>query len=435
MTAMAPPISARAALEQAGSRLVWTDYWFLTATVAAAVTAVDPLELGLVAEPWTRHLALALTVPAVLLTAIGRGLRLPRQSPAGASSPVALLGPLLLLAALVLGGSLHARLLQGIQSTFLNVGLYMLSAWCAATMVLRTGAPEALLRGYFRVLLAAAVVMSGFLIANAGVRQVYHEQIFLVIPMAALLAARGGIAGWAGCFFFLGMAWPSAKYTSYIIAMLSGAYIALFIAVPRLAPRPGVQRMAAIYWMLLLGVAAVAFCAWLALSGVLKLPTGNVDYRMHTYTLAWERFHEAPLWGTWFAVEAVEKFTLYETGVSKNLLATHSDVLDLLANGGLVAFGLWAWGIARVARAAAGDALAPRNLERPWAPHAHTLALMSLAGVATYAFNPILLQPAMAWLIWANLGLLAGLALRVAERGPQGAAPFAVSAARATAAR
>ena len=187
---MAPPISARAALEQAGSRLVWTDYLFLTATVAAAVTAVDPLELGLVAEPWTRHLALALTLPAVLLTAIGRGLRLPRQSPAGASSPAALLWPLLLLAALVLGGSLHARLLQGIQSTFLNVGLYMLTAWCAATMVLRTGAPDALLRGYFRVLLAAAVVMSGFLIANAGVRQVYFGG-----ELEAGVALSGEVAG------------------------------------------------------------------------------------------------------------------------------------------------------------------------------------------------------------------------------------------------
>ncbi|HSC94684.1 MAG TPA: hypothetical protein VLC73_06925 [Burkholderiales bacterium] len=429
------PIGARAALEQAGSRLVWTDYLFLTATVAAAVTAVDPLELGLLAEPWTRHLALALTLPAVLLTAIGHGLRLPRQPPASASSPDALLWPLLLLAALVLGGSLHARLLQGIQSTFLNVGLYMLMTWCAATMVLKTGAPEALLRGYFRILLAAAAVMSVFLIANAGVRQVYHEQIFLVIPMAALLVARGGIAGWAGCAFFLGMAWPSAKYTSYIIAALSVAYLALFVTVPRLAPRPGLQRMVTVYWMLLLGMAAAAFCAWLVLHGMLELPTGNVDYRMHTYTLAWERFREAPLWGTWFAVEAVEKFTLYATGVSKNMLATHSDVLDLLANGGLVAFGLWAWGLARVARAAARNALAPRYLERPWAPQAHTLALMSLGGVVTYAFNPILLQPAMAWLLWTNIGLLAGLALRVAERDLRGVAPFAVSGAGAAAVR
>jgi hypothetical protein len=38
---------------------------------------------------------------------------------------------------------------------------------------------------------------------------------------------------------------------------------------------------------------------------------------------------------------------------------------------------------------------------------------MSVAGIITYTFNPILLQPSMAYLVWTNLGLLAGLALRM----------------------
>jgi hypothetical protein len=58
--------------------------------------------------------------------------------------------------------------------------------------------------------------------------------------------------------------------------------------------------------------------------------------------------------------------------------------------------------------------LAPRHLDHAWAPYAHTLALMSLAGVITYAFNPVLLQPGMAYLLWTNLGLLLGLSLRAA---------------------
>jgi len=33
--------------------------------------------------------------------------------------------------------------------------------------------------------------------------------------------------------------------------------------------------------------------------------------------------------------------------------------------------------------------------------------------VLTYAFNPILLQPALAYLLWTNVGLLVGLSLRV----------------------
>jgi len=35
------------------------------------------------------------------------------------------------------------------------------------------------------------------------------------------------------------------------------------------------------------------------------------------------------------------------------------------------------------------------------------------APVLTYAFNPILLQPALAYLLWTNVGLLVGLSLRV----------------------
>jgi hypothetical protein len=42
----------------------------------------------------------------------------------------------------------------------------------------------------------------------------------------------------------------------------------------------------------------------------------------------------------------------------------------------------------------------------------HALALLTVAGLATCAFNPILLQPPMAYLLWSSLGLLIGLALR-----------------------
>ena len=37
--------------------------------------------------------------------------------------------------------------------------------------------------------------------------------------------------------------------------------------------------------------------------------------------------------------------------------------------------------------------------------------MVSLAAIATYAFNPIMLKPDMAYLIWLSLGFLLGLAL------------------------
>ncbi|MBI3916656.1 MAG: hypothetical protein HY322_06575 [Betaproteobacteria bacterium] len=414
MIASSPGIPARAMLARASSGLLWTEHWYLLAAVTAAVVAVDPLNWGLASEMVVKHLALAISLPAIVLTYWGTRLRTSRRQAIPTASLASLFWPLLLLAALIVAGSLYARLIQDVQSTFLNVGLYMFMAFGAAAMVSKSHDPEALLRGYVYILLAAAAVMSGYLIANFGVRQVYHEQIFLVIPLAVLFFARqkGSLVRWAGCLFFLAMAWLSAKYTSYLIGALTVAYLALAVTVPRLAPLPGLRRTMLIYWTLLAaGLVTVGF-AYLGFRGMLDLPTGNIDYRSHTYALAWERFLDSPLWGTLFSVEAVGKFTLYATGVSNNMLATHSDVLDLLANGGLLGIGLWMYELARAARVAHANVLHPKLLDRSWAPHAHTLAAMSAAGVVTYAFNPILLQPSLAYLLWTSFGMLVGFALR-----------------------
>lgn len=415
MTAIASRTATKGVPGRAGAGLLWTEYWFLLAVAVAAVVAVDPLEWRLGSDTIVKHLALAVALPAIVLTFVGFGLRAPGRGSAALLGPV--LWPLLLLATLVLGGSLHARLVQGIQETFLNVGLYMLLTYGAAAMVLRSDAPEALLRAYCRILLAAAAVMGAYLIANFGVRQVYHEQIFLVIPLAVLFYAQRerGLVRWAGCGFFLAMAWLSQKYTSYLIGALTVAYIALVITVPSVTPRPGARRAALVYWLLVLGGTAAALFAWLGSRGALDLPTGNVDYRMQTYGLAWERFLDSPLWGTLFAVEAVEKFTLYSIRGSRNTLPSHSDVMDLLANGGILAIALWIYALGRIARVVRANLLEPQQLDHGWAPYAHTLAVMSAAGVVTYAFNPILLQPPMAFLLWTNLGMLVGLALRAAD--------------------
>ncbi|HKA39375.1 MAG TPA: O-antigen ligase family protein [Burkholderiales bacterium] len=417
MTAVASRTGTRGVPGRVGAGLMWTEYWFLLAVAVAAVVAVDPLELRLAADTIVKHLALAVVLPAIVLTLVGFGLRAAGRNGARLALLGSALWPLLLLAALVLGGSLHARFVQGIQETFLNVGLYMLLTYGAAAVVLRSEAPEALLRAYFRILLAAAAVMGAYLIANYGVRQVYHEQIFLVIPLAVLFYAQRdrGLVRWAGFGFFLAMAWLSHKYTAYLIGALTVAYIALALAVPRMTPRRGAGRTALVYWLFVLGGTAAALFAWYGSRGALDLPTGNVDYRLETYRLAWERFLDSPLWGRLFAAEAVEKFTLYSIRGAGNTLPSHSDVLDLLANGGILGMALWTWALARIARVVYANLLEPQQLDRGWAPCAHALAVMSVAGVVTYTFNPILLQPPMAFLLWTNLGMLVGLALHAAD--------------------
>lgn len=397
--------------------LLWSEHWYLLAALVAAVVAVDPLEWRIAANPLVKHLALMIALPAVCLTLLGRLMAAPPWSTDRFIGEILRAAwPLLALAMLIIGGSLYTRFIDGIQNTFLNVGLYMLAALAAAVAMLLTEAPTAMLRGYFRILLAAALVMGVYLIANYGVRQVYHEQIFLVIPMTALFfVRRAGAAGrWLGCTFFVSMTWFSHKYTSYLIGALTVAYLAFAVALPRLRSRPGLVRVTVIYWSFVAAVLGAAAFAYLVLHGSPGMPTGNPEYRLHTYAAAWDRFVESPIWGTLFAAEAVDKFTLYAIGISNNVLPTHSDIMDLLAHGGMVAMALWSAGLVLIASAAWKNMLAPRHLGHAWAPYAHTLALMSLAGVITYAFNPVLLQPGMAYLLWTNLGLLLGLSLRAA---------------------
>jgi O-antigen ligase len=140
------------------------------------------------------------------------------------------------------------------------------------------------------------------------------------------------------------------------------------------------------------------------------LPSGNVEFREFTYRAAWQQFLDSPIWGTAFSAESVRKFTLFTVGIARNRLPTHSDLMDLLANGGLLAIGLWLFGYLRIGVFAYRRILAPRFLHYPWASQGHTFAAISLAAIVVYAFNPILLQPEMAFMVWTTLGMLVGLA-------------------------
>jgi len=398
--------------------LLWSEHLYLIAAAAAAIVVVDPLQWGLATQTVVKHSALLIALPAIAATLIGRKLAKPLQPGSYLAALLRMAWPLFALALLIMGGSAYARFILDVRSTFLNVGLYMLFTFGAAAMVMQTDDPEALLRAYVRILLVAATIMGASLILNYGVRQVYHEEIFLVIPIAALLFARTerGFVGWVGVGYFLSMAWFSHKYTSYLIGALTVAYLALFVALPRLSAQPKLYRITVAYWFFMLAFLAAAVVAYIAIQGSVNLPTGNPEYRLHTYAIAWQRFAESPLWGTLFAVEAVEKFTPYAIGIAGNRLPTHSDVLDLLANGGLVALLLWTAGLAAIVRIAVRKLLHPEFVRDAWAPYGHTLAVLSFAGIFTYAFNPLLLQPAMSYLLWTNLGLLFGLGIRALER-------------------
>ncbi len=410
----------RSVPERTTRTLVWTEYLFLLGVAVATLVTVDPLRMNLEADTIIKHLGLAISIPAIALNLIGHRLFAPSGPRHPIMAPIQAVWPLFLLAGLIVVGALYARLFMHLQDTFLNVGLYMLITFATATVVLQTEAPERFLRAYFGIAVAAALVMGLALIANYGKRQVYHEQIFLIVPMAVLffLGMRGRpLSRWGGTLFFLGMGWMSQKFTSYMVTGLTLLYLGIVLWSWSRSRYSALHRVTAAYWATLL--IALVPVAWIVVAhhGGVDVPTGNTGYRLHTYAAAWDRFVDSPLWGTLFMAQSVHKFTLYNIGISGNRLPTHSDVLDLLANGGIIAVMLLIAGWYCIGRLARRMLFGPEAEGHAWYAYGHTLAATSICAVLVYTFNPILLQPSMAYLVWANLGVLLGLALRFSQPG------------------
>jgi len=400
--------------------LLWTDYWYLAGLVLTTFLTLNPMGWELADPNYNnlRHMALAISASAVAL-AILLGDAMPRarseRRPRPVSGPLSVAWPLALFAVIAGLGSAYARMVLGADSTFLVYGLYGGMLFLAAAMMELSRAPLALLRVYFWIVVPAALFMSALLVAFSGVRQVYHEEIFLVVPMAALCFAshRSWLLRWGGAALFLSMGWFSHKLTSYLVSAVAASYLAFFIWLPRLRLRDSLALVTAGYWGALGLLGAIGGAVFIALSrGADSIPTGNLDFRYHTYSAAWERFLDSPVWGNWFIHEAAERFTLFEVGIGNNVLPTHSDLLDVLANGGLIGFALVAGGLIAIAVHAWRRLLRPAAIDRPEAPYAHALALLSIGALVVAIFNPIMLQPQMAALVWTNLGLLLGLSLR-----------------------
>ena len=140
------------------------------------------------------------------------------------------------------------------------------------------------------------------------------------------------------------------------------------------------------------------------------LPSGNVVYREEMYGIAWRAFLDSPLWGTAFTDASVVYFRLFQVATSTQYLPTHSDLLDLLAHGGVVAGALWllfAWR-QWVILWFAGRVLALRNQQGDLAPYRWlgVLALIQAGALITYAINPVMISPVYAYWIWGSAGVM-----------------------------
>lgn len=399
--------------------LSMSDYGFLFAMLLALFVNIadDGLNWHLERIAITKHLPGLFSLIPLLLVLAGWRLFRPREVPLRV---LPVMGPLLAFAVFMIVGGLYARISLDESNTFMTPGLYVLAAPLAATMLVRSEHPQRLLRNFFVLLMLAGVMAFYGLAANYGGRQVYHELEYLFPPLAvyAAFAAKRSWLRFGGVAFFLVIAMLYKKNTGYMTALLVLAYLVFFYARPRWAQLKDIRKAGVLMAFVVVLTLLAGALAYVWSNRETYLPTGNVEFRSQTYERAWTRFKESPLWGEWYTAPSTEKFTGFDTGVARNVLPTHSDILDILAQGGLLAFALWLWALVRIGRRAHAALLKPAMQAHPLAPYAHTLACMALAGVLVYAFNPIFMQPVKALLLWGSLGLLAGISL-LAERDAQ----------------
>lgn len=400
---------------------VLSDYLVMAGFGLALLFALDPLDWALDQHRLTKHIPFALLLAGCWLTAIGIALH---RRPSVVVKPDILytVWPLLVLSAWVVAGSLYARFVRGFPNTFLVTGLYLLAVPLTAYLVARAKSGLALARLYQAALIGCGLFITVGLLLTLEERRYpypFHELEFMVMPLAVYcflyqsphkLCYR--VLAWT--FLFSGILF--LKNTGFLISLLTAVYMLAFVWGRRIFSDPAFRRKF-----------VVGFCAAVVLLSVVValllqredlLPSGNLSFRLLTYELAWNKFLGSPVWGTSFTEPASQKFLGFDTGVPGNVLPSHSDLLDLLAHGGVIAFGLLVLGYWRIAamlyRCARRRTLSNRELAM-----AHTAACISLAGVIVYAFNPVMLQPVKSLLLWTSAGIVLGLALRAVMQGAE----------------
>ena len=433
-----PPWSKRRSAQPDSMRM--SDYWFLAGLVIALFYVADPFFWRLDKIGPTKHLPLIISLWGVLLANVGYQVFDRSTASFKPSWQVIKAGmPLILLGIWIIVGSLYARKLNDINNTFITVGLYMLFTFLAARMVLISPARARIVRAFLLFAALAGIFMVIRMASNYdGMSVNYHELEALVIPLAVYFALRPS-AGMNNneksytqifmALFFLGAGFAFNKNTGFLVLIFTLIYI--WIAEWRFRFKENLFfRFWVILWILMILIVAVIAAGYLAQQQDL-LPSGNPQYRMLTYDVAWKKFLSSPLWGTGFSGQATEKFTAFTIISAKGNLATHSDILDLAAQGGVLALLLWLWGYSRITRLSYRHALKGARPRDDLHAAAHTLTCMSLGSIIVYAFNPILLQPAKSLLLWGQFGMLLGIALYLANNPTENAiAPTAEKSTR-----
>ena len=379
----------------------------------ALLFVANPTGLALERMTLTKHIPLLIGIVSLLFAAMTAALDPARKAWPRDAGLARLSCPFLLLAGWVIIGSLYARVVDDISDTFLTVGLYMLAVPGMALYIACSNARWRVISMYMTGLsISAALMLLVMVVEHVASGGYYHELEYLVVPVGVYYALRPGNKLWhtaLAAFYILG-GLVFVKFTGFLAIGVALSYLWIVHWRFRYREDEDFRRVArrCIVVGVLVGVAAVALL--LNHRGHVG-PDGNLGYRLVTYRTALDHFLESPVYGESFDTSATARFMGFQIDVANGKLPTHSDLLDFAANGGLLALSLLAWGYVRIL-AYARRTIFARRASSDMSAAAHTLACTTLTGIIVYLFNPILLEPDRALLLWSTTGMLLGMAIR-----------------------
>jgi len=393
----------------------FTDGLVVLAITLQLFWAIDPFAIELWRRSLTRHLPTILAVAATLLCIAGRLLFRPDLRPT-LGAVVRIYRGLILFAAFVIVGSLYARFALAIDSSFLLMGLSLIlggpvNLWLITT----SSAPTSLVRNITIAMVAVSllgVVMNTIDFGN----MLYHamEHVVLVGVALPLIVGRNLVVRLAGALLCILAAVAPNKITGYIVLLMIFAWVFVDELMIRTASDPdrvraGLRRILGA----MVGMVGVLGVVFLYQATKSHLPDGNTVYRMHTYQMAIDRFLDSWLWGRAFAASAVDHFDLFVVNASTQSLPTHSDPLDILANGGLLGAIPFVLGLLSILYAAwkvlARNWVSGEPAQSPARGQLAMYFLIMTSGLTVMAFNPVLNSASSSYVYWMCSALMCAL--------------------------
>ncbi len=246
-------------------------------------------------------------------------------------------------------------------------------------------------------------VSGPFFERRAGQEHIYHEEIFLLVvasiyasmtmthrPVLRVLVIAMLIAGEISSF----------KNTGFIATFLT---IALLASLPShwvdVTPKRHAMRHAIVLLYLFLTIAVLVILLPYFRDA---LPGGSTNVRFYTYSMRWQQFLDAPFFGMHFSGTP-----LIDVPMTNLHIPSHSDLLDLLAYGGVI--GAVLFGLPLLSFLFSFGEL--RRVQPEQLVAVFSYALVS-ALIVVWTFNPVWLQPQIGAFLWIGLAMCSGVRAR-----------------------